>query len=40
MQNLMAARQKQAEIERASAEWDIRKKAIRDEMIKAVSRRE
>ena len=36
----MAARQKQAEIERASAEWDLRKKAVRDEMMRAVGRRE
>lgn len=36
----MAARQKLAEIERATTEWDQRKKALREEMIKVVGRRE
>jgi hypothetical protein len=36
----MAARQKQTEIERASLQWDTRKKAVREEMMRAVGRRE
>jgi hypothetical protein len=36
----MAARQKLAEIDRASTEWDHRKKALREEMIRVVGERE